>query len=135
MHLFAGMRINPLSSCFLIICLFLSCLLCQCKKDEPENKLAVFPEFSISPETGNTSTLFEFNSTKTNWEGYTSGIQFMFNYDWNFGDGTVKLHADNIEVHQYKNPGEYTIILKVRIENLSTGEIVEGSYSATLIVL
>ena len=55
-------------------------------------------------------------------------------HNWDFGDGTTKLHADNIETHQYTDPGQYKVTLTVTLTNLSTNETVNESYSDNLTV-
>lgn len=121
----------------LLRCLFVLTLLSilyQCNKKEEDNSLAVFPKFNISPKSGTIQTLFTFDSTPTTWNGYTQGVQFQFNYDWDFGDGTTKLNASNIETHQYANTNTYKVTLKMSITNQSTGEYVEGSSSDNVTV-
>ena len=117
-----------LSGVLLLLCLS------QCSKKDEDNDLAVFPKFNISPQSGTTQTTFTFDSTPTTWNGYTPEVQFQFNYDWDFGDGTTKLHADNIETHQYTDPGQYKVTLTVTLTNLSTNETVNESYSDNLTV-
>ena len=111
---------------------FMMLLLPQCKKEDTNSKLAVYAKFIITPETGTVGTSFTFDSSSTTWDGYEPGVPFRFSYTWDFGDETVKTNANNIETHQYQAPGRYTVVLTITLENLSTGEKAEDTFSAEL---
>ncbi len=104
----------------------------SCKEDEDEStKLEVIADFTITPASGNTSTEFVFDASSTE----TCGEREEIEYEWEFGDGATNYNGDVTETHQYDTPGEYTVMLNVKIYRAgntgSAGDIVEKTLMVT----
>jgi PKD repeat protein len=79
--------------------------------------IAPKPQFNISPLAGNTTTTFTFTSSSSDTDGTIT------NYTWEFGDGNVSYTAT--ATHEYAEPGNYTIILRLWDDDGELAEISE----------
>lgn len=92
-----------------IVVFFLFCHSANCpwSKDDEYVDLC----FTVEPETGNTNTVFTFNSSCTDWEADCPEATFY----WSFGDGTEETTEHDRITHKYNAPGEYLISL-IKVE-------------------
>jgi uncharacterized protein (TIGR02145 family) len=82
----------------------------RCIKD------GLIARFNVSPKTGTTSTVFNFDATQS---GYSDDPSSKLKYYWDWeNDGTFdKVLANKIEKHQFPRAGSYKVMLYVINEN------------------
>jgi uncharacterized protein (TIGR02145 family) len=72
------------------------------------------PSFSISPEEGNTNTIFKFDATNAlGYDNLIIGSEFRWDFN---GDGTWDTPWSNEKIisHQYSNAGQFTSTLQIK---------------------
>ncbi len=67
------------------------------------NNVRPIADFTVYPETGNMSTIFEFTSKSMDTDGIISKL------NWDFGDGSTSTQVK--PNHQYQNSGTFTVTL------------------------
>ena len=113
-------RLLGASSLMLILIFLISCDKSNDEDETPANT-APMAAFSVTPASGDTSTIFQFDaSSSSDAEDALSLLQFR--WDWN-GDGTWDTQYDSNPQaqHTYPDEGNYTIRLEVKDPGGLTG--------------
>ena len=78
-------------------------------------------EFSISPETGDSSTTFTFDASGS-WDAEDESDSLMFRWDFNSdGSWDTELSSDTVAYHSFGSPGEKRVTLLVMDTDGATG--------------
>lgn len=115
-----------------LVVILMSVIALSCNKDDEEkDDFKVVANFTISPQTGTTATEFLFDASSTE----TIGEWVEIEYEWEFGDGATNYNGSVTETHKYDTPGDYTVLLNVKIYKAgntgSAGDIVEKTLTVS----
>ncbi len=103
---------------YLIICLAVGSLAVECNK-EKEPELNVFNTvFTVTPETGPVHTIFNFDATKSYYDGDLYHEDVDCKWDFNYtGEGDIlwdyECKSTEIVNHTYTEAATYTVVLEI----------------------